>query len=181
MLYNVRQSYTPSLVSSEFNTRALIIDTETVGVGPSIEIVEIALCDFYGEVVFNSLVRPIYNKPPRSTKDQRFDRAEFAGAPDWLDLWPQFSTLIDGKLLIAYNAAFDRRALAAMRARHRQSTNERGWRCAMQLIKERLGARKSVTLTEACAAYGLEGGNHRAARDVVATHCLLKAVLTPSN
>ena len=176
MLYNVKQSYTPPLDPYEFNPHSLVIDTETVGAGASAEIVEVALCDFGGRLVFDSLVRPVYNSLPRTSKEQRFDRAEFASAPDWRELWPELSALIVGKLLIAYNAAFDRRALAAMCSRHQLSSQERGWRCAMQLIKRSLGARKSVTLAEACAAYGLQGGNHRAARDVLATYQLLREV-----
>jgi len=39
MLYNARQSYTPALEPYEFNDRALIVDTETVGAGPAVEIV----------------------------------------------------------------------------------------------------------------------------------------------
>lgn len=177
MLYNVRQSYTPPLEPYEFNSRALIIDTETVGSGAEVEIVELALCDSEGQLIFDTLVRPIYNALPRSSKEQRFERSEFASAPYWTDVWPGLSALIDNKLLIAYNAAFDRRALAAMCARHRQTSAERGWRCAMQLAKRVCGVKKSLTLSEACARHGLEGGNHRAARDVLATYALLQRLL----
>ena len=176
MFYNTRQSYTPALEAHELNPRSLIIDTETVGTGPSIEIVEIALCDCEGNIVFDSLVRPAYNSLPRSSKEQRFNRAEFAAAPEWADIWPAVAALIDNRLLIAYNAAFDRRALAATCSRHRQQSTERGWRCAMQFVKRAVGAKKNLMLGEACARYGLEGGNHRAACDVLATHRLLSSI-----
>ncbi len=125
MLYNVRQSYTPALEAHEFNPHALIIDTETVGTGSSIEVVEVALCDFEGRVLLDSLVRPVYNPPPRSTPAQRFDSAEFDAAPDWTDVWPALAALADNKLLVAYNAAFDRRALAATCARNRLPADRR--------------------------------------------------------
>ena len=176
MLYNVRQSYTPPLDHHEFNSRALIIDTETVGSGASVEVVEIALCDFDGRLVYDSLVRPLYNRLPRSTPEQRFGPSEFAGAPDWREAWEALAPLVDGKLLVAYNAAFDRRALAAMRSRHHQRATERGWRCAMQMVKRAAGVKKSLTLSDACALYDLEGGTHRAAQDVLATHRLLTCV-----
>jgi DNA polymerase-3 subunit epsilon len=177
MLYNVRQSYTPALEPHELGPRALIIDTETVGSGAEVEIVEVAVCDAEGRVVFDSLVRPLHGAPPRSSKEQRFEAREFDSAPDWADVWPTLSALIDNKLLIAYNAAFDRRALAAICARHGQVSTEWGWRCAMQLAKRACGMKKSLTLSEACARYGLEGGNHRAARDVLATYRLLKCLV----
>lgn len=177
MLYNTQQSYTPALEPYEFNEHSLIIDTETVGAGRGIEVVEIALGDSHGRIVYHSLVRPLFNSPPRSTKEQRFEAGEFEAAPDWTEVWAALLPLVNNKLLIAYNASFDRRALAAMRERHRQDSPERGWRCAMQLVKRVLGTKKNLTLAQACAYYGLEGGNHRADIDVLATSRLLDRVV----
>lgn len=177
MLYNAKQSYTPILEPYEVNSHALIVDTETVGSGGLIEIVEIAVGDVDGNIIYHSLIHPIHNPLPRTTKLQRFDKAEFANAPEWQVAWPELHALIAGKLLIAYNAAFDRRAIAAMCARHRHTSSERGWRCAMELSRRTLGIRRSLTLAEACMHYGLEGGNHRAARDVEATARLLKCLV----
>jgi DNA polymerase-3 subunit epsilon len=174
VLHNARQSYTPALAPSEFNERSLIIDTETVGSGPSIEVVELALGDCAGRIVFHTLVRPLYNREPRATKAQRFHAGEFSSAPEWPEVWAAVAPLLDNRLLIAYNAAFDRRALAAMRVRHRQESVERGWRCAMQLAKTSVGTKRNLTLSEACAHYGLEGGTHRADADVLATYRLLR-------
>jgi DNA polymerase-3 subunit epsilon len=174
VLYNLRQSYTPPLEPYEFNDRAIIIDTETVGSGVTVEVVEVALCDHAGEVIYSSLVRPLYGRPPRLTKEQRFDPGQFATAPDWVEAWSRIKPLVAGKLLVAYNAAFDRRALAAMRSRHHQRSAERGWRCAMQMVKRAAGVTRSLSLSDACALYELEGGTHRAAADVLATHRLLK-------
>lgn len=179
MLYNARLPYTPALEAYEFDDQALLIDTETVGASSEIEVVEVALGDRHGRIVYHSLVRPLFNKLPRSTRPQRFDRAEFEAAPDWPEVWAALEPLVRNKLLIAYNAAFDRRALAAMRERHRQPSAERGWRCAMQLVKRTAGTRKNLTLSEACALYGLEGGNHRADVDVLATYRLLTRLAHP--
>src|ERR1044071_285432 len=178
MSYNVKQSYTPALELHELNERALVIDTETVGSGPTIDIIEIAICDVLGNILFESLVHPIFNRLPPSSKHVRFNRAAFEDAPYWIDIWPTIAALIDRKLLVAYNAGFDRRAMAAMLSRQALTSPERGWRCAMQLVRKEIGARKSLTLNEACAHFGLEGGNHRAARDVQATCCLLEALRT---
>ncbi|HEY0003806.1 MAG TPA: 3'-5' exonuclease [Pyrinomonadaceae bacterium] len=176
MYFNTKQLYTPALEIHEFNERSLIIDTETVGAGPTLEIIEIAFGDARGEIIFESLVQPVFNPLPPRSKHHRFERSEFESAPCWIDIWPALEALINGRLLIAYNAAFDRRAFAATCSRYRQSSTERGWRCAMQLIKSVSGAKKSVTLEQACALYGLPGGNHRAAYDVQATYKLLEAL-----
>jgi DNA polymerase III epsilon subunit-like protein len=176
MHFNLKQSYTPALEPYELNERSLVIDTETVGTGPTIEVIEIAIGDVAGNIILESLVRPVFNRLPRPSKHARFSDASFADAPYWVDIWPEISKVIDGKLLVAYNAGFDRRALMAMLARHAQTSSERGWRCAMQAVKQRLGAKRSPTLAQACAHFGLEGGNHRASRDVVATCRLLQAL-----
>jgi DNA polymerase-3 subunit epsilon len=177
MLYTSKQAYTPPLHAHEFNEHALIIDTETVGAGPQIEIVEVALGDTRGEIIFSTLVKPLYNRLPPSSKHQRFERGEFERAPTWPEVWPHLCGLIDGKLLVAYNASFDRRALAATLARFAQSSPERGWRCVLQLVRQAMGVRKTPTLADACAHFGVEGGNHRAERDVRATYRLLRSLL----
>jgi DNA polymerase-3 subunit epsilon len=176
MYFNTKQLYTPALAIYEFNERSLIVDTETVGAGSTVEIVEIAFGDAKGEIVFQSLVRPVFNSVPRVSHPSRFDKAELMLAPYWTDIWPQVSELVHNRLLIAYNAGFDRRVLAASCERHNQSTQERGWRCAMQLVKQVAGVKKSLPLAEACALYGLPGGTHRAAADVKATYQLLNAL-----
>jgi DNA polymerase III subunit epsilon len=177
MLYTTKQSYTPPLHPHEFNERALIVDTETVGAGPQVEIVEIAAGDTGGRIIFESLISPTFNKLPPPSKHHRFERAEFAAAPQWPDVWPRLSELFEGRLLIAYNAAFDRRALSATCSRYAQATTERGWRCALPLVRRSLGVRRSPTLEEACAHFGIKGGAHRAAADVLATHQLLARLL----
>jgi DNA polymerase III epsilon subunit-like protein len=175
--YDKKQLYTPALEPYEFNERALIVDTETVGAGPLIEVIEVALCDTEGRVVYETLAQPVFNPLPKPSAHHRFDRAEFAAAPAWEDIFPAFNEHIAGRLLIAYNATFDRRALAATCSRYRQTTDEWAWRDAMQFVKKALGVKKSLSLAEACAAVGLPGGTHRAADDIRATQALLLKIL----
>ncbi|MDX6694670.1 MAG: polymerase subunit epsilon [Blastocatellia bacterium] len=176
MHFNTKQLYTPALEVYELTERALILDTETVGAGPTIEIIEIAIGETTGRIVYETLVQPVFNALPPPSKHHRFDKSELRSAPQWTDIWPALSTLIENRLLVAYNAAFDRRALAATCSRYHHITREWGWRCAMQLAKKLTGAKRSLTLEDACAHFGLAGGNHRAARDVQATCELLKAL-----
>jgi hypothetical protein len=55
MLYNFRQPYTPPLKPYGFKEHALNIDAETVGSGPAAEVVELALRDYDGEIIYSSL------------------------------------------------------------------------------------------------------------------------------
>ena len=178
MLYNTKQLYTPPLEPYEFSRSALLIDTETVGSGRLTEIIEIAMGDSEGNIVYHTLVKPLFNPLPPPSRHKRFDRAELENAPDWPSVWPEISAIIDNKLLIAYNAAFDRRALAATCSRYQQESSERGWRCAMPLVKQAIGTKRSLALDEACVHFGVEAGTHRAAQDVRATYQLLKTLLS---
>jgi DNA polymerase III epsilon subunit-like protein len=49
----------------------------------------------------------------------------------------------------------------------------------MQLVKRIVGTKKNLTLADACGIYGLETGNHRADRDVLATCRLLTRIAGP--
>jgi DNA polymerase III epsilon subunit-like protein len=61
-----------------------------------------------GEIIYESLVKPVYHRLPPSSKHQRFDHQAFSSAPYWTDIWPSISELINNKLLVAYNANFER-------------------------------------------------------------------------
>ena len=180
MYYDKQQLYTPALEPYEFNERALVIDTETVGAGPLIEVIEVALGESNGNIIYHALVQPTFNPLPKPSAHHRFARAEFDTAPTWPEIWPVLEQHLAGRLLIAYNAMFDQRAMAATCSRYRQTMPEWGWRCAMQYVKKLLKLKKSLPLAEACAAFGLPGGTHRADDDVRATIALLVATIEKS-
>jgi DNA polymerase III epsilon subunit-like protein len=174
--HNLKLPYIPALAPYELNERALLLDTETVGTGQTMEIIEVAVADHNGNILFESMVKPFLNQLPPLSKHHRFDREELEGALGWTDIWPQLSKVIENKLLVAYNASFDRRALATTCALHRVTSGERAWRCAMPLVKAGMGVKRAPTLSEACAFFGLEAGNHRARRDTEALWELLREV-----
>jgi hypothetical protein len=100
MHYNTRLLYKPALEPQDFNHPALLLDTDTIDSGPLTEIVEVALGNTNGNILYETLVRQVFNPMPPPSKHKRFDRAEFATAPEWPDVWPHLSALIDNKLLM---------------------------------------------------------------------------------
>jgi DNA polymerase-3 subunit epsilon len=96
----------------------LYLDTETTGLGSEAEIVEIALLDFQGESLFESLVRPIGPIPPDATAVHGITTTMVAGAPDWRSVWLEVEPLLAGRLVAIYNAEFD---LRMMRLAHRRA------------------------------------------------------------
>jgi hypothetical protein len=82
MFYNAKQTY-PAARTLRTIRAALVVDAETVEAGPTAEVIEIALGDAEGRILFESLVRPAFNRLPPSMH-HRFERGEFASATDWV-------------------------------------------------------------------------------------------------
>lgn len=53
--------YTLPLYAGEIDHRALVIDTETTGRSVTSEIIEVAVCDMEGRILYESLVRPTHS------------------------------------------------------------------------------------------------------------------------
>jgi DNA polymerase-3 subunit epsilon len=170
--------YTLTLEVSELNDRALIIDTETTGRGMTAEIIEVALATLDGEPLFTSLVRPMSEVPRSAARIHGLMTEDLVGAPVWDEVWKQLESLLKGRLLIAYNAAFDRRMVEVMCAYYRLPRPDYlQWRCAMRFVRERGGWRRAPTLSEACHRYGIAPGTHRALTDAQATALLLQRII----
>lgn len=170
-------AFTPALEPYEINERALIIDTETTGRSVTSEIIEIALCRVDGRMVYESLVRPTIRVPAAAARLHGLTTEMLTGAPSWENVWPDIESILQRHVLIAYNAAFDRRMIELMTARYRLSSPPLRWRCAMRFIKQRAGWKKALTLTKACRQFRIEPGTHRAATDARATAALLRQLL----
>ena len=61
----------------------LFLDTETTGLHASDQIVEIAICDLGGNVLFDTLVKPTAPIPPEASAIHGIDDAMVASAPGW--------------------------------------------------------------------------------------------------
>ena len=90
----------------------LILDTETTGLGPAAEIVELGIIDVQGQVVFESLVRPITPIPGAATAIHGITNADVAKAPTWAEVHVQVCKVLEGRSVAIYNATFDNRLLA---------------------------------------------------------------------
>ena len=172
--------YTLSLHAGEIGERALIIDTETTGRSLTAEVIEVAVCDISGRILFESLVRPTESVPRAAARIHGLTTESLIKAPTWYEVWQQLEPLVNCRTLIAYNAPFDRRMVELECARYRLPTPEVRWRCAMRCIKERLRLQRAPTLEEACCYYQLTPGTHRAASDAQATALLLQRVISSS-
>lgn len=90
---------------------AVILDTETTGLDIWAEIVQIAIIDMAGDVLLNSLARPVGMIPPDATRIHGITMEHVRLAPTFAELCLLVRPLLAGRTVIIYNADYDLRLL----------------------------------------------------------------------
>jgi DNA polymerase-3 subunit epsilon len=85
----------------------LFLDTETTGLYGDAEVVELAIANAQGDILFESLIRPSHPIPPDATAIHHITDAMVKNAPTWPDVHDTVVGLVTGRSLVIYNAAFD--------------------------------------------------------------------------
>ena len=79
---------------------ALILDTETTGLGDDAEVVELAVIDCAGAVLLDTLVRPSGPVPAEAAAIHGITDAMLAGAPTWSEIHARFCDLVEGRQVL---------------------------------------------------------------------------------
>jgi len=114
-------------IAADFISRnPLIIDTETTGLGPDDEIIEITAIDCSGDIKLDTLIKPIKKIPADSSRIHGITNDLVINAPALDSLWAeQLSQLLGGRALCIYNSEFDLRMIKqSLYGRHRQVWDE---------------------------------------------------------
>lgn len=96
----------------------VILDTETTGISPHDEIVQIAVLAPDGEALLDTLVRPTRSIPREATLIHGITDADVAEAPPFSMVFPRLREVLIGKTVVIFNAAFDVRLIRQTLARH---------------------------------------------------------------
>lgn len=127
-----------SLSGKDFN----VLDTETTGLYEG-EIVQIAIINSAGEILLNTLIKPVEPIPADATNIHGITDEMCKDAPNWLDLAPKIKTILEGKPLVVYNAVYDRKMMHQTAERHGLPKVEWKevceWHCAMEAFAEFYG------------------------------------------
>jgi DNA polymerase-3 subunit epsilon len=107
-----------ALAREKLALRPVYLDTETTGLDPQAEIVDIAVLDHDGAVLVDTLIKPVAPIPADATRVHGITNAMVAGAPTWQEAWPQVAAALKGRLVAIYNMDYDRRL---MRQSHRRN------------------------------------------------------------
>ncbi|MGD8553968.1 MAG: 3'-5' exonuclease [Anaerolineales bacterium] len=163
--------------------KPVFLDTETTGIGPGDELVEICVLDHQGEILVESLVKPLGKVDPGALRHHGITDSMLVGAPPWPEVWPLVKAAIDDRWVAVYNADFDVRMMRQSHAKHgmRWEVDESRFHCIMTLYAQFYGdwnRRRSSyrwqKLEEAARQCGIMLRNtHRAQDDALLTRAVL--------
>lgn len=91
--------------------KPIYIDTETTGLGKEDEIIEIAIIEHDGTVLFNSLCKPTRSIPPEAVRINHITDEMVKDKPSWVVIWQKIRPLLFGRIIGMYNAEFDYRMM----------------------------------------------------------------------
>jgi DNA polymerase III epsilon subunit-like protein len=157
----------------------IVLDTETTDLRG--EVIDLAIIDAAGRVQFNTLIKPVGRISANARAVHHIDHMMLTGAPTFAQIWPQARALLAGKVVIAYNADFDFRMIAASLSAHRMAAEvarhqqtRTCWHCLMKQYARHVGASRWQRLDVALKEQGLPASNtHRALADAQAAYALL--------
>jgi len=172
------------------NNNYVVLDTETTGLHRPAEVVEIAILDWTGAVLLDTLIRPKLDIPPDAIAIHRITNEMVQTSPTWPEIKPKVLAAIKGRDVLVYNAKYDRHMLhssddnwALGPTDYKESAN---WFCAMEWYAQFFGewneyyrSFRWVKLESAAAKFGVETiyAPHRALADADTTLRLCRAVI----
>lgn len=89
----------------------IYIDTETTGFESFDTLVEIAILDSDGSLLYESLIKPNKPIPPGASRVHNITDAMVAFSPGWKQIWPEVEAVLKGRVAGFYNAEFDLRMI----------------------------------------------------------------------
>ena len=149
----------------------LFLDYETTGLSKyRDQVVEVAVVNGQGRIIFESLVHPGRPIPAGASAINGIYDADVAGAPEWGAIAPALRAILGNQVVVAHNAKFEAKFTPA----------EWGieWACSKRLADEVLGPPAqwgAGSLAARLAQCGLEPGPaHRAVGDCISVLRLIK-------
>lgn len=132
-------------------SNAIIIDTETTGLldYENVEVIELAIINMQGEIIYNSRFRPRYKIPKITTDIHGITDEDVVDSPTFKDEYPKILEAMNSKITIAYNAKFDAGVIEKTCKLYELEAPECHWECAMLLYQLFLGAGKWTKLKNA--------------------------------
>lgn len=160
------------------------LDTETTGLGDTDQIIELAIINQQGQVLFNHRFKPSVPVHPKAAAVHGISNADLDHCLTVLDMSPALYALLHNRHIVAYNAQFDIRLLQQSFAAYEVDTswlNDVPVSCAMQLAAKVCGSTNrhgTISLINAAKRLGIkwQGKAHSALADAEMTRQVVTAI-----
>jgi len=170
------------------STNPVYLDTETTGLLADAEIIEMAIVDDTGEVLFERLIRPQNIIPQEAIAIHHITNEMVADLPTWDEVWTEVRAILRSKTVCMYNAEFDLRLIDQSNDRYGIRRERFSSFDVMKLFSQFRGEmnRRSNTyhwfrLEQAGAYCGIAIPNtHRANEDTLLTRAVLHWIAAQS-
>lgn len=162
----------------------LFLDTETTGLGDKAQILELAISDAQGTILFETRVRPTVPIDPEAEGVHGITAESLANSPTWPEVSAHVRKILCGRSLVIFNSDFDTRMFrqtAAAFGEPVEWVSELKTYCAMCLAADVFGPTNrhgSISLASAVYSAGVawQGAAHGAVADTLTTVELVKAI-----
>lgn len=114
-----------------------VLDSETTGLTPPVQFVEVAIVDPGAKTLFVGTLRPDCRIEPGAARIHGHTARSLAGSPPFWEVYPNLLEALWGRRVVVYNASYDRRvwdvAVRSLGARGGSLAGELPpWECAMR-------------------------------------------------
>lgn len=146
---------------------AIILDTETTGLleNPHAEVIELAIINMKGKTVYHGLLKPLHKIPRSVIRIHGITNKEVKSSPTFAQRADSVTAALHGKVIVAFNARFDRGVIARTFKLYNLEGISARWECAMHAFRTFSGSGQYLRLP---------GSSHRALADCKATLRLIK-------
>lgn len=123
------------------NRDFVILDTETTGIAKSDQIVQISMVDSIGSTLFSSLLKPVRKKKfsDEAISVHGITIEKVKDAPTIDEILEELNKLVGDKIVLAYNADFDKRLLDQSCEKINIPTPRWTWECVMLQYSQFVG------------------------------------------
>ena len=148
---------------------AVVLDTETTGLleKTNVEVIELAAVDMRGKVVYERMFRTRYRIPKRVIQIHGITNEETKSCPAFPEEAEKVRAALNGRIIVTYNARFDREVIRRTFRLHKLETISAKWECAMHAYRTFSGSGPYLRLPN---------GSHRALSDCQATLKLIRKI-----
>ena len=115
----------------------LILDTETADLRG--EIIEIGIIDASGNVLLDQRIKPAGQIAPGAQAVHGISIDDLQDAPTFPDVYPEIKSILENRLVIIYNAAYDTACITQDIERHGLERMNASAQCAMKIYAEFFG------------------------------------------